>query len=61
MLSNNICAFRDLSLASMTEWHLTDDVHNTVVIEDGGEGGSEGGNEGGEGGGEGGNGGQSEP
>lgn len=61
MLSNNICAFRDMSLASMTEWHLTDDVHNTVVIEDGGEGGSEGGNEGGEGGGQGGNDQQSEP
>lgn len=52
MLSNNICAYRDLSLSSMTEWHFQDDVHNVVVVDDGGEpgepddGGSEGGNEG---------------
>ena len=54
MMSNNICVYRDLSLSSMTEWHLHDNVHNVVVVDNGenGEGG-EGGNEGGEGGNEG--------
>jgi hypothetical protein len=46
MLSNNICAFRDMSLASMTEWNFSDDVHNTVVIEDGGQGSEGGDNQG---------------
>ena len=35
MLSNNICAYRDLSLSSMTEWHLKDNVQNVVVVDDG--------------------------
>lgn len=34
MLSNNICAYRDLSLSSMTEWHLKDNVQNVVVVDD---------------------------
>lgn len=56
MMSNNICAFRDMSLASMTDWHLTDNVQNVVVVDNGTS--SESGEESG---GEGGNGGQSEP
>lgn len=38
MLSNNICAYRDLSLSSMTEWHLKDNVQNVVVVDDGANG-----------------------
>lgn len=38
MLSNNICAYRDLSLSSMTEWHLKDNVQNVVVVDDGADG-----------------------
>ena len=33
MMSNNICAYRDMSLASMTEWNLLDTVKNVVVVE----------------------------
>lgn len=34
MMSNNICAYRDMSLSSMTEWHLLDNVKNVVVVEE---------------------------
>ena len=52
MMSNNICVYRDLSLADMTKFNLKDNVQNVVVVTEpdngGAEGGSEGGNEGGQ-------------
>ena len=51
MMSNNICAYRDLSLADMTKFNLKDNVKNVVVVEqpDSGEGEGEGsGDEGGQ-------------
>ena len=41
MMSNNICAFRDMSLADMSKFIIKDNVHNVVVVDDG-ESGSEG-------------------
>ena len=32
MMSNNICVYRDLSLADMTKFNLKDNVENVVVI-----------------------------
>ena len=40
MMSNNICAFRDMSLADMTKFQLKDNVQNVVVV-DGGDDQSE--------------------
>ena len=33
MMSNNICVYRDLSLADMTKFNLKDNVKNVVVVE----------------------------
>ena len=35
MMSNNICAFRDMSLADMTKFQLKDNVQNVVVVDGG--------------------------
>ena len=46
MMSNNICVYRDLSLADMTKFNLKDNVQNVVVIKEPEDGGSEGGADG---------------